>query len=260
MQPCATLPVLKKALRALWVLLALLAVALSAGAQSEGAVANIPEAPELPAVVEEVAPPLPSSDDVVDMTPFQQAYDREVAAEQAEANGSTGDAQRRNAAAGADSTGALALRAAAALAAICGAIILLGWIARRFGGKTPLLAGTQLAQVLGRTHLEPKAALHFVKTGGRVLVVGVTPTGMHLITEFEAEQFEQGLATVPEPAPLASAQRPSSAEANFLAKLREQQERASASALEANDELDSLRSDIQRLKQYLQENRRGTGL
>lgn len=242
-------------------LAAALLVCFSAAAQVDGALANIPEDSPTsatatpPPIVEDVAPPLPSSDDVVDMTPFQKAYDKEVAEEQAQATGAVAPpAARGDASTDGDGMGNLAVRATGALAAICGAIILLGWLAKRFGAKSPLLAGAQLAQVLGRTYLEPKAALHFVKTGGRVLVVGVTPTGMHLITEFEAEQFEQS------PAAEAVAPKTSGVEAGFLAKLREQQEQATVAASGNNEELDTLRSDIQRLKQYLQENRRGTGL
>lgn len=208
------------------------------------------------------APSVPAANvEPIDMTPFQEAFDKEIAEAQAEATGA-------NANLPADARGEggeildLALRSLAALLAICGTIILLGWAAKRWGGKTPLLAGTGLAQVLGRVYLEPKVSLHFVKTGGRVIVVGVTSGTASLITEFEADQFEQliGLPVRPEPAPVSPA---SARDAGFLARLREQQERAAAAAgvsAPPADDLDSLRGDIQRLKQFLQESRRGADL
>jgi len=216
-----------------------------------------------PVPVAAPAPVVPTAAaDPIDMTPFQEAFDKEIAEAQAEATGANA-----NLPADAQGEGSeifdLALRSLAALLAICGTIILLGWAAKRWGGKTPLLAGTGLAQVLGRVYLEPKVSLHFVKTGGRVIVVGVTSGTASLITEFEAEQFEQslGLPARPEPAPVPPA---SARDAGFLARLREQQERAaagvSASSPPPSDDLDSLRGDIQRLKQFLQESRRGADL
>lgn len=199
-------------------------------------------------VAEETIPtPDPSSTPDIDMSAFQEAYDREVASAQAEATGNP-DIGSADAGAG-DGTLQLALRSTAALAGICGAIIFLGWAARRFGSRTPLLAGTTLAQVLGRTYLEPKAALHFVKTGGRVLVVGVTPNAISLITEFDADQFES--------APSVSELPRAAAPADFLSRLKEQHQAATQAPAPADEDLNALRGDIQRLKEFLQESRRG---
>ena len=205
----------------------------------------------LPAAV----PPPPA--DTIDMTPFQKAYDEEVAAEHAEATGATANLPggATAAQAGDNDIYTMAMRSLAALLAICAAILVLGWAAKRWGGRTPLLAGAGLAQVMGRTYLEPKICLHYVKTGGRVLVIGVTPNSINLITEFDADQFEAVAAPLPE------APRTTTAADAFLARLREQQERGATPAPPTTaDDLDSLRGDIQRLKQFLQESRRGTGL
>jgi flagellar biogenesis protein FliO len=205
----------------------------------------------LPAAV----PPPPA--DTIDMTPFQKAYDLEVAAEQAEATGATANLPpgEKPAQAGDSDIFTMAMRSLAALLAICATILVLGWAAKRWGSRTPLLAGAGLAQVMGRTYLEPKICLHYVKTGGRVLVIGVTPNSINLITEFDADQFETVAAPLPE------APRTATAADAFLARLREQQERGATLATPTTaDDLDSLRGDIQRLKQFLQESRRGTGL
>lgn len=206
---------------------------------------------DLPPVL---APPV--ADEMIDMTPFQQAFDKEVAEAQAEATGATANLPGSADGGGSDLI-SLGLRSLAVLLGICGTIILLGWVARRWGGNTPILAGTGLAQVLGRVYLEPKVSLHFVKTGGRVIVVGVTSGTASLITEFEADQFEQSLGIAATPA--AETPRVVSAESGFMARLREQQEK-SATPPAAGDDLDSLRGDIQRLKQFLQESRRGSDL
>jgi flagellar biogenesis protein FliO len=71
------------------------------------------------------------------------------------------------------------------------AVLLILYIAvMRWGKRSPFLAGASLGRVLGRVYLNPKASLHYVESGGRVLVVGVTPTSMSLIAEFDAAAFD----------------------------------------------------------------------
>lgn len=227
--------------------------AASAAPEREGLPQPLPASTDLRDLPPVVAPPV--ADEMIDMTPFQQAFDKEVAEAQAEATGATANLPGSADGGGSDLM-SLALRSLAVLLGICGTIIVLGWVARRWGGNTPILAGAGLAQVLGRVYLEPKVSLHFVKTGGRVIVVGVTSGTASLITEFEADQFEQSLGITTQPA---EAPRVVSAESGFMARLREQQEK-SATPPAAGDDLDSLRGDIQRLKQFLQESRRGSDL
>ncbi|MFM1919235.1 MAG: Flagellar biosynthesis protein FliO [Candidatus Hydrogenedentota bacterium] len=218
----------------------------AAATQTDGGTPEEAVATETPDAQTAAPAPSASAEDDIDMTAFQEAYDREVARTQAEETGAPmpQDAPVRD-----TGIGTMALRSAAALLGICGAIILLGWAARRFGGKTPMLAGAGIAQVLGRTYLEPKVALHFVKTGGRVLVVGVTPQTIALISEFDAADFEASPA-------IAELPKPATGAADFLSRLKEQQA-ASATPPVADEDLEALRGDIQRLKQFLQESRRG---
>ena len=240
----------------LLLLLALCAVAAPALAE-EGQVDAVAAeiAPEpLEFFSQDPPPPAAPPASEIDMTAFQDAYDRELAEAQ-EAAGADPDANRNSGREriGDRSLTGLMAQTVVALLVICALIIAFGWLARKFGARTPLLAGANLAQVLGRTYLEPKTALHFVKTGGRVLVVGVTPNSISLLTEFDAEQFELAGTGAP-----AAARTPP---ADFLTQLREQQERTDAAPPPAPDEdLDALRGDIQRLKQYLQDSRRGSGI
>lgn len=134
------------------------------------------------------------------------------------------------------------------LCVLCALIILAGYLLKRFGQRTPLLAGQRLGVVLGRVHLDPKAAIHYVRTGGRVLLLGVTPQQVTLLTEFDASAFEEVQEMEPAPDPRLRTNEP----AGFLAQLQ-----ANHAKLQApDDELVTLRSDIQRLQQSLQEKMR----
>jgi len=128
---------------------------------------------------------------------------------------------------------------------ICAAIIGGGAISKRLLSKTPVMAGVKLGHVLGRVYLSPKASLHYVKTGGRVLVLGVTPAGIHLITEFAAEAFEAVLA---EPRNAKDETGP-----NFLEYLTHAQRPERASG---DDDIANLRGEIQRLSEFLRESNR----
>lgn len=139
------------------------------------------------------------------------------------------------------------LRAFGALAVIVAVIILGGAIARKYLPKTPVLAGLRLGQVLGRVHLTPKASLYYVKTGGRVLVVGVTPAGIHLLTEFEGEAFDASLQAAPDPEP---ADPREGISPNFLEYLTAAQRPARPAA---DEDIANLRGEIQRLSEFLRE-------
>lgn len=136
-----------------------------------------------------------------------------------------------------------ALKVFAVLAILCGAIILLGYVSRKYLPKTRVLAGLRLGSVMGRVHLTPKASLHYVKTGGRVLVLGVTPAGIHLITEFEAETFEAAVSTP-------SVAEPTGQGPNFLEFLSSAQRGGRAGS---DEEFANLRGEIQRLSEFLRE-------
>lgn len=138
-------------------------------------------------------------------------------------------------------------------------IFLLGYIARRFGGKSPLLAGAGLGSVIGRVYLAKGAALYYVRTGGRVLVVGVTNNTMSLIGEFDAVAFDDEDAEMESGFPSEAESEPDPDA--FLSQLR-----GSSSAMRSAEEgdftgdmeIDSLKGDIRRLQSLLEEESRET--
>jgi flagellar biogenesis protein FliO len=137
----------------------------------------------------------------------------------------------------------------AALAGLCGAIILLGWLSRRFLGRTPVMAGARLGTVLGRVYLSPRSTLVYVKSGDRVLLIGQTPAQLTLLAEFPAAEFEEESKAAPVAAPAATERRP------FAAELRNAAERMERPAA-PDEDLESLRGEIQRLQRFMQESAR----
>jgi len=231
--------------------LLLLLAACCAGASVEDVVADpaaLPaadaEAAEPAAAIEPPPPREPRALDV-DMTPFQEAYDAQLAEAQAEITGQTAPESSRR-----TDMASLGIRAAGVLLAICGIIVLMGYAAKRFGGKTPLLAGASLGRPLGRVYLDPKTVLHFVETGGRVLVIGASHGSIALITEFEADAFRAAEDTPPRAAQTPAAP---SGESAFIDALRRKQETPAAAG---TPDIESLRGDIQRLKEFLRESQR----
>lgn len=144
-----------------------------------------------------------------------------------------------------------------ALCIVLALIFLVYYAARRWGKKVPLLAGASLGKVLGRIHLERGSTLHFVRTGGRVLVVGVNGNAVSLVSDFDAAAFESIEAVPEEEHEAAPPFNPDS----FLAQLQASSQ-AMGPALEMeqtqvdDDEIAALRGDIQRLQRYLREEAR----
>lgn len=65
------------------------------------------------------------------------------------------------------------------LALICVSVFVL----KRVMGGAPVFLDQRLGRVIGRIHLSPKAVLYLVKIGGKILVVGTTPTAINLVAE-----------------------------------------------------------------------------
>lgn len=145
------------------------------------------------------------------------------------------------------------LRYVATVLALCGAIIFLGYLLRRFGKHVPALAGPSLGKVLGTVYLAPKVALHYVHSGERILVIGVSPNGMNLITEFDAETF-RGTETA------SSGEEESVSDATrFKNLLDERLAGGTGSPRKEPEDIRALRGDIERLQQTLREGVRGAG-
>lgn len=168
-----------------------------------------------------------------------------------------------------------ALKAVGALFLVLALIYLFNFLFRRFGGSSPLLAGTQLAQVIGKVHLAPRVSLHFVRTGGKVLILGVAPSGVSLVAETDAAAYEDSGTTETadgveenelseDPSGEGIGREPEMGEMrSFLDELKAdlRSTQAPASKLQEaghvkpseDEDIDALRKDLQRLQRYLQE-------
>lgn len=150
------------------------------------------------------------------------------------------------------------MRAAFGLLVVLALLFVLAWLAKRFGRNNPLLAGGNLGRVIGKVYLSPRASLHFVRTGDKVLVVGVTANSVSAVAEFDADLFE---AAGEEP-PQGPGGSPQSETETFLAQFKASLDKiARAAPSETADttpeqeeaEITGLREDVQRLQRYLQE-------
>jgi flagellar biogenesis protein FliO len=146
------------------------------------------------------------------------------------------------------------MQALAALLAVLALILLLSYLLRRLGKGVPALRGMHLGQTIGRIYLTPRASIHFVRTGGRVLLVGVSPNQVSLVAEFDEDAFET------EPAPAGEKDEPAPALTHFVTHLKQRWAAADgqqAAPMPLGDEIASLRGDIQRLQEYLKESSQG---
>jgi flagellar biosynthetic protein FliO len=145
------------------------------------------------------------------------------------------------------SLGKAVTRMISALAIVLALILGLYYFTRKFGSKVPVFAGSQFGKVLGRIHLSKDASLHYVQTGGRVLLVGVTNGGVQLVAEFDSSAFDEIIQ--------GDLDKEDLDPEKFLAHLNQQ---TSEFNLEkepntTEDDISALRSDIRRLQDYLQE-------
>jgi flagellar biogenesis protein FliO len=105
--------------------------------------------------------------------------------------------------------------------------------------------------VVGKVSLGQRATLHYVRTGGRILVIGVAQNSVTPIAEFEEDAFDTVLADAPRTAGAPSTQ------GGFLEALGaatgKGKGKAESSTPPEDDDLTQLRSDLQRLRHYLQE-------
>jgi flagellar biosynthetic protein FliO len=116
----------------------------------------------------------------------------------------------------------------------------------RLRRHAPMLGGGEFASVVGRLHLDTRFALHFVRVGDKVLLLGVTAQNINILEAFDAATFNLEHTTA---TPTVESQH------DFMEHLR-----ASSHALNPmapggadDEEIVSLRGDIERLKRYLEE-------
>lgn len=147
--------------------------------------------------------------------------------------------------------GSVLARAIMALSVTLAAILILWAVLKRWGRRSPLLAGHTLGTIMGRIALSPQASLHFIRVKDEVLVVGVTQQSVNLLRTMDAALFDG------EPGETASPSGRPDEPLDFLSEFRASQEAMKDAPPHAMDEeLDTLRGDLQRLKQYFQESTR----
>jgi len=147
------------------------------------------------------------------------------------------------------SPAAAMLNALMALCAVLALFLFLVYLGKRFGKRTPFLAGGQLGQIMGRVALSPQAALHFVRTNGEVLVIGVTQNSVNLLRSYDAVEFDAAHAGAGENA------QPAAPENSFVEQLKHAQH-AMAGVPGVDEDLDTLKGDLQRLQKYIQDSAR----
>ncbi len=145
------------------------------------------------------------------------------------------------------------LQGLAALLGTLALFLLLLAVLKRWGRRSPLLTGTGLGEMIGRITLSPQASIHFIRVKNEVLVVGVTQQSVNLIRTMDAELFD-----AEEELEMPSGATEGAEPIDFIAQLQASQSAMGQAATSANmdEELDSLKGDLQRLKQYFQESTR----
>lgn len=141
------------------------------------------------------------------------------------------------------------MKTISALLAVLGLIILIGYLVRKLGKRIPLLAGAELGTILGRIYLARGTTLHFVKTGGRILVLGITNNAISLLKEFDADEFDALNAS-------SSNKSKSTNGEDFLAQFEERsrilRDPDQAARIDTeDDDISSLRGDIRRLREFI---------
>jgi flagellar biogenesis protein FliO len=139
----------------------------------------------------------------------------------------------------------------AALCVVIALILFCTYLVKRFGARTPLLAGASLGTVLGKVYLTPKVALHFVRVKDIVLVVGVTPTGISTVAQLNGSLFHD--VAPPQDA------RQDDRQMDFLSQLNAAGRPPARAAETEDDEIAELKGDLARLQKYLQETTRELG-
>ena len=142
------------------------------------------------------------------------------------------------------------LKGIMALCCVLAIILFLYAALKKFGKHAPILAGSSLAKIMGKIHLDRGVSLHFIRVAGKVLVVGVTSDHVSLVAEFDKNEFEWATDIENDEELHTEQMQPD----RFLKELKLSREVIEDSNIVEDDEITSLKGDIQRLQQYLREN------
>ncbi|MFO7975973.1 MAG: flagellar biosynthetic protein FliO [Candidatus Hydrogenedentota bacterium] len=165
-----------------------------------------------------------------------------------------------------DSTSYSLLKGFGWLLVVIAMILLVYYVLQRRGGGGKVLTGNRLGTVLGRLYLNPRVCLHFVRTGGKVLVIGQSQNALSLIAGFNEADFAPVDEESKEGKEGEEGEAAESPGRSFFSELRanltqfnrqseeEMQEPPPSSVDE--DDIAALRGDIHRLQEYLRDSTR----
>jgi len=130
-------------------------------------------------------------------------------------------------------------------------IVLTAWVLRRFGGRKLIGRPGSPGEVVGRVFLDAKNLLYLVKIQDRVLVIGRSPAGLHLMTEItDADKVRALESTKARAAGGGSLLAFPKVMEHFSAK---SQTAASPPSSEMEKSLSEIRKEIERLSRFSEE-------
>ncbi|HOD49575.1 MAG TPA: flagellar biosynthetic protein FliO [Candidatus Hydrogenedentes bacterium] len=165
----------------------------------------------------------------------------------------------------ADRTSYNILKAFGWLLVVVAMILLVYYFLQRRSSGGKLLTGSRLGAVLGRLYLNPRVCLHFVRTGGKVLVIGQSQSALSLIADFDEAEFaaarEESRAGGEDGAGKTAPEGGREFFSELRANLAEINRETGGEMQEANspvdeDDIAALRGDIHRLREYLRDSTR----
>lgn len=157
------------------------------------------------------------------------------------------------------------LKAFGWLLVVVAMILLVYYFLQRRSSGGNLLTGSRLGAVLGRLYLNPRVCLHFVRTGGKVLVIGQSQNALSLIAGFDEAEFaagrEESCADAVDGAGRTAPEGGREFFSELRANLAEINRETGGETRETNlpvdeDDIAALRGDIHRLREYLRDSTR----
>jgi len=195
--------------------------------------------------------------------PLISEVNRELDERQRAEQDTAGEIERRGES---HSTSYSLLKAFGWLLVVIAMILLVYYVLQRRSSGGKLLTGNRLGTVVGRLYLNPRVCLHFVRTGGKVLVIGQSQNALSLIADFNESDFARVAEGSEGGKEAEESETAAPAEQSFFSELRanltqlnrppeDKLDELSSSSIDEND-IAALRGDIDRLQEYLRDSTR----
>lgn len=215
---------------------------------------------------EEAPCPTPQEDEAATESkpdPFISEVNRELDARRGGGENISGEAEDRDES---DSRSYNLLKAFGWLLVVIAMILLIYYVLQRRSSGGKLLTGNRLGTVLGRLYLSPRVCLYFVRTGGKVLVIGQSQNGLSLIAGFGEADFASAGEESDGGEGQSEGETAVTAGRSFFSELRAnltqmngrpevESGELSPSSID-EDDIAALRGDIHRLQEYLRDSTR----